>query len=287
MGQLIATDAKSTDPQLAELKKAIQADCLALPTSAPGGRGRRNALAMAYMLVVDQAYDTFETAMLQESRTGNFVATITSLGLATAGGVAGGKTAGVLSAANTGVIGEREAFSKEFLFSLTVPALQNQMRGSRAVVRTRIYDRMAEGLDVWSTCMALQDLNAYEHAGTIAGALVDINETTAIDAAASEEAAQAAVERFKFDSGGTAEALRAYFNPADDALQAARIAKAKGAAMTAANLAPPPGKTADEFLGRILSDPAYAAQQRALLLGILATETDPVARAPLIKALAN
>ncbi|WP_374944540.1 hypothetical protein [Sphingomonas sp.] len=289
MADMIASDTKAGKAgvsRLGALKGAIQADCLELPLTAPGGTGRRNALATAYMLVVDQAYDRFEAAMLQEARTGNFVATIASLGLATAGAVASGKTASILSAANTGVIGEREAFNKEFLFSMTVPALQNQMRASRADVRTRIYERMQQGLDIWPTCIALQDLGAYEQAGTIVGALVGINETTATNKVIAENKAQNAIQRYKFDTGPTTTALEAYFEAAaTNDLYLARVASAK-AVLASLFPNPPGGLNPDEFFAR-LADGGYPAQQRTLVLALIAAEDDPAARKILIEGLAK
>jgi hypothetical protein len=275
-----------SDKQLSTIRAAIKSDCLDLPGN--GGTGRRNDLVLAYMLAVDEAYNDFESGLVNDARTGNFVATIASLGLATAGGVAGGHTAKILSAANTGVIGEREAFNKEFLFNQTIPALQNQMRASRAAVRTKIYEQMARGPDTWPTCLALQDLAAYEQAGSLVGALVGITETTATSKVANEKDANAAAERLKFDSGNVATALRTYFSADDDnALMQARLARGRGVAMTAGGLSVPNDITADEYLGRILSGTKYAAQQRALALGIIATETDAAARAAIVAALSK
>jgi hypothetical protein len=64
-----------------DTKGSDSGDCLTITNAlALVGTSRRNSIAMAYMLAVDESYDQFESSMLEEARVGNFVASITSLG---------------------------------------------------------------------------------------------------------------------------------------------------------------------------------------------------------------
>lgn len=296
---------ETEDPRLGSIRQAMTQACLNLPSwngtlvRASAGDGSdegdendnpptvttamRNELALAYMLAANEVYDSFESGMVNDGRVLGFVATITSLGLATAGAAAGGHTAKVLSAANTGVIGERAAYTKEFLFDQTITALQNQMQARRTKVRARIYQSLAKPMDEWPVCMALQDLREYEQAGTLASALQNLNETAAAARAGEEKQ----IERVRFAADGLAAALRSYMAPegAADAVLTARSTLVLNQALAASKLTVPSGMSAAEYVSRLSSDQGLDAERRKLILGILKVERDEAARSALIDAL--
>lgn len=279
----------SGDGRLQSLARAIDDDCYAIPAAAKapapaaGAKVRRDQLAKLYMLRADDAYFQYERALLNDDRQVNFLATIASLGLATAGSVAGGHTARVLSAANAGVIGERAAFTREYLFDKTIASLENQMRANRSAVATRVYQGMARGVDEYTTCDALRDLLAYEQAGTLAEGLTGIADTTAVRAS-EEKVEENKAKQLVYATAPLAIALRDYFAPADDIVMATRVARGvKSLAMV--NLSPPTGMSAAQYFAEILSGDAFAVQQRALALAVLMTETDIAARTPIAAAL--
>lgn len=279
----------TADAGLGQLAEAISKDCYSIPPatevaiSKPGGKSRRNHLVKLYLVQADRGYNRYETALLNDNRQLNFLATIASLGLATAGSVASAHTATVLSAANAGVIGERIAFTKEFLFDKTIAALQSQMRANRSAVATRIYYGLSRPEDEYTTCDAVRDLLAYDQAGTLAEGLTGIADTTAAKAGV-EKAAEQAAKALTYATNPLAKALQAYFGPADDKVMAARVASGLKSLPTV-GLTPPTGMSANEYFGRILAGEEYAAQQRALALAILMIETDAAARTPIVDAL--
>ncbi|WP_375398754.1 hypothetical protein [uncultured Sphingomonas sp.] len=271
------------DSRLADLSSAIRSDCYTIPPTTMATKERRSQIAKIYMLRADESYYQYELALLNDNRQLNFLATIASLGLATAGSAAGGHTARVLSAANAGLIGERTAFTKEYLFDKTLTALQNQMRANRSAVATRIYAGLTRPVDEYTTCDALRDLLAYEQAGTLAEGLTGIADTTA-QKAGEEKKAEEAAKLLVYAVSPLAIALRDYFGPADDTLMASRVAGGLKI-MPMVGLKPPDGMSVNEYFGRMLAGDEYASQQRALALGVLMTETDVAARTPIAEAL--
>ena len=71
-----------------------------------------------------------------------------------------------------------KAYSDEVLFQKTVQVLATQMRARRDLVAADIVTRMRTlDIDAYPLAMALADLDAYYAAGTIAGALIEIQKT--------------------------------------------------------------------------------------------------------------
>jgi hypothetical protein len=92
-----------------------------------------------------------------------------------------------LGAASLAVQGGTKAFSDEILFQKTVQVLATQMRTRRATVATDIISRMRTlDLVVYPLSMALADLDEYYAAGTISGALIEIQKTVSAEAQAAE-----------------------------------------------------------------------------------------------------
>jgi hypothetical protein len=150
----------------------------------------RNNVVLGYMLQADRRYNQFESALLNENRTGNFSANALSLALTTAGTLAGESAAQTLSAIDTGLKGATQSYGKEFLFDQTIPALLNQMRASRAEARERIYAGIRTTPADWPLCLAMQELANYEQAGTLTGAITNLTSAAANDKMVSEENAE-------------------------------------------------------------------------------------------------
>lgn len=262
--------------RLTQVAKAIEDDCFSLPVSGPAQpRMKRNLLADAYMLVVDEAYGEYEKNLLNESRSNNLASTIFSLGLSTAGTIAGESAAQTLSAIDTGVKGAEQSYDKEFLFNQTIPALLNQMRASRAEISNRIYHRFDADYDDWSSCHALRDLTAYEQAGTLVGALINLTANTGEDKNQKEKEAEETVT-LKFDRGELASTLRMYFDPSSPAI-ASRIAALNASSLSRVGIAVPAGRLANTHIFLIISGSEGAAAQRKLAKLIVDTDPDTAA----------
>jgi predicted small secreted protein len=194
------------------LVASIDEYCFKLPEQeqpASVKSANRNDVVFAYMLLADRRYYVFESAILNETSSGNFSANALSLALSTAGALAGESAAQTLSALDTGVKGATQSFGKEFLFDQTVPALINQMRASRAAVRTRIYEGTKASHDDWPLCLALQELTEYEQAGTLTGAITTLTSTAVADKMAREGEAQRELTA-SFQSSALSEVISRY-----------------------------------------------------------------------------
>jgi hypothetical protein len=169
----------------------------------------RNEIITARMREIDSYYYAFEASLIRERQELGFVSSIVSLGLTGAIPLAASLgTKSALGAASTFVQGGTKAFSDEVLFQKTVQVLATQMRGQRAVVAADIIKRMrGQELDTYPLSMALGDLDEYYAAGTIAGALIEIQKTVGAEARIAEGAKANTVE-FAFLSNSSTEALR-------------------------------------------------------------------------------
>jgi hypothetical protein len=170
----------------------------------------RNEIIAARMREVDSYYYAFEASLIRERQELGFVSSIVSLGLTGAIPLAASLgTKSALGAASTFVQGGTKAFSDEVLFQKTVQVLATQMRAHRALVASDIIKRMRSlDIDAYPLSMALGDLDEYYAAGTIAGALIEIQKTVGA-ASSSAEDAKAATMDFTFLSNSSTLALQA------------------------------------------------------------------------------
>jgi len=164
-------------------------------------KANRNEIIAVRMREVDSHYFAFEGSLIRERQELGFVSSIVSLGLTGAIPLASSLgTKSALGAASTFIQGGTKAFSDEVLFQKTVQVLATQMRARRAVVAADIITRMRTlDLDAYPLSMALGDLDEYYAAGTIAGALIEIQKTVGAQSTAAEDA-KAAVVQVKFSS---------------------------------------------------------------------------------------
>lgn len=156
----------------------------------------RNEIIAARMREIDSYYFAFEASLIRERQELGFVSSIVSLGLTGAVPLASSLgTKNALGAAATFVQGGSKAFSDEVLFQKTVQVLATQMRARRAFVAADIITRMRTlDLDAYPLSMALGDLDEYYAAGTIAGALIEIQKTVGTESRAAEDAKSAVME---------------------------------------------------------------------------------------------
>jgi hypothetical protein len=169
----------------------------------------RNEIIAARMREIDSFYFAFEASLIRERQELGFVSSIVSLGLTGAIPLASSLgTKSALGAASTFVQGGTKAFSDEILFQKTVQVLATQMRAHRAFVASDIIKRMrGQDIDTYPLSMALGDLDQYYAAGTIAGALIEIQKTVGAESRVAEETKANTVE-FSFLSNASTEALR-------------------------------------------------------------------------------
>ena len=180
--------------------------------SAPAAQNRRvrNEIIAARMRAIDTYYYAFEASLIRERQEIGFISSIISIGLSGAVPlVSATQTKNILGAASSGVQGATKAFSDEVLFQKTVQVLATQMRARRDAVAADIFTRMKTlDIDAYPLSMGLSDIDAYYAAGTIAGALIEIQKTVSDKAKDGEDARTNAVE-VTFVSNAATQSLQA------------------------------------------------------------------------------
>ena len=143
----------------------------------------------------DSYYYAFEGSILRERQEVGFISSIISIGLAGAIPLVNPiATKDILGAASAGLQGATKAYSDEVLFQKTVQVLATQMRARRDLVAADIVTRMRTlDTDAYPLAMALADLDAYYAAGTIAGALIEIQKTVGANSQNAEATRASAV----------------------------------------------------------------------------------------------
>jgi hypothetical protein len=196
-------------------------------TSASPTTTSRNEIITMRMREIDSYYYAFEASLIRERQELGFVSTIVSLGLTGAIPLAASLgTKSALGAASTFVQGGTKAFSDEVLFQKTVQVLATQMQAQRAVVAADIIKRMRTlDLNDYPLSMALGDLDEYYAAGTIAGALIEIQKTVgAVSADAQASKAVLMLQGGSFDrTDSTMQLVKSYLAAGPASKHAARV----------------------------------------------------------------
>lgn len=244
-------------------------------------KGQRNDVITIRMYLIDQNYNDWERGFLNESRTGNFVTTLASLGLSGAGSVTGaGDTSRTLAALNTALTGGKAGFDKEIMLDRTLQILMSKMRANRAKVKELILRRLSTGYAEWPIGLAMADLEAYENAGTLNAALNAIAEDTATDKRDSEKGAEQAIRTTAYDDSAAGQALQDYLETDLTKIDVREANFSK--ALTAAGAVDIKKEGITQF--------AYGADPRKkdVLIKLIALETDdPDALKILARGLAN
>ena len=155
----------------------------------------RNEIIASRMRAIDSNYYEFEASLIRERQQLGFLSSIVSIGLSGAVPLVYAEgTKNILGAASSGLQGATKAFSDEVLFQKTVQVLATQMRARRDGVAADIVVKMRTlTLEEYPLPMALGDVDEYYAAGTIAGALIEIQKTVSEEAKGAEAKKIAAV----------------------------------------------------------------------------------------------
>jgi hypothetical protein len=175
----------------------------------------RNEIIAQRMRAIDSYYYAFEASLIRERQEVGFISSIISIGLSGAVPlVSPVTTKNILGAASSGLQGATKAYSDEVLFQKTVQVLATQMRAHRDAVASNIITRMKTlDIDQYPLAMALGDVDEYYAAGTIAGALIEIQKTVSAESESRAEQKAQAVIRGGFGFDDNARILTAYLLP--------------------------------------------------------------------------
>ena len=176
---------------------------------------QRNNVVALRVYLIKKKYNAWERKLRNETSEGNFGTTLALLGLSgLASVVKQGPTSRGLSTAGTIITGAKQGFDRDILFDRTVPILMTQMRASRAKVEEMILKRLNSSYEEWPIGLALADLEALDHAGTVNSALIAVAENVAIAKQVNEDRAEQAIKVVAYDASLTSIALQDYLDAA-------------------------------------------------------------------------
>ena len=174
-------------------------------------RAIRNKLIAERVRVTDLRFKAFAEDIVKDSVALDFGTNVLNIGVGTVGAFASETTSQILSAINAGLTGSKEAYDKVAFFDQTMMAMVAQMIATRQEVRVRLLTGMRKNIQDYSIVQAVQDLDDYQYAGSIPGAI----SATAKDAQEKEQKAQAAAATlsspFHKDSAG--DLIEAFWKP--------------------------------------------------------------------------
>jgi hypothetical protein len=275
-----------------EIRDAINTRCLNVARQTEGASELqivRNDLVTAYMLAADIEYGRYEAGLLDQVRNNNFAASLSILTLTAVATVSGDpELARGFSTAAGLVAGGQKAYTTDQLLNQTISVLQQQMRASRAAQRARILEKLGEPYQTWTFCLAFQDAQAYERAGTLNAALADISAAASDARRINEAAADAVSPVIPYGRDPVAAALRTFVFPTDRALWPQRLALITDLIQTS-DIYPQPNMTVLRRRSRILAGgtPELQAARRQLIQDLIADARVDSADKGLLQAALN
>jgi len=135
-------------------------------------RAYRDQIVYGRLHAYDIQYQVFLRALSRESGGTGMAGDLASLALNGLGATVGdAATKAALSAASAGVIGAQGAVSKDLFYQKTLPAVVAQMEAQRTQVRAIVEKGLSTADADYSLPQAIVDLDLYQIAGSLPGAL--------------------------------------------------------------------------------------------------------------------
>lgn len=148
----------------------------------------RNKIVNGRLRAIDIHFSAFQKELYKEGVTLNVGTDWALLGLSGAGAVVGGaSTKAILAAIAGGITGGKASFDKHVFFEKTMPVLLGQMVALRKQKLVTIRDGLQSPDSQYPLDQALVDVEAYYHAGTLPGAIIEIAEQAGTSAKQAEK----------------------------------------------------------------------------------------------------
>jgi len=142
----------------------------------------RDLIINQLLLLIDYNYYQIEANAQRNKSLTDFAGSVISTGFGTAGAIAGGGTAQIMSALIAALEATKTSVDKDLLRGQTITAIVAKMRELRATKLVAIRQAMAKNdLVAYPMSQALIDLLEYYNAGTFLGALQSITEQSAAE----------------------------------------------------------------------------------------------------------
>src|ERR1022692_5056570 len=143
----------------------------------------RNKMVYGVMAEIDYVYQNYEISLFMNEGSFRVATDVLQLGLGMASTITNGaRSKTVLSAVLTGVTGTSLSIDKNFFRQQTVQALISSMQAGRDRLKAIIIQRLNDPVTSYPFQAARSDLAAYFFAGTLPGALQQLNQTAAAKA---------------------------------------------------------------------------------------------------------
>ena len=167
-----AFDQKNTAAELAPyLSPTIVAD-YSNNLKCPNKVECRNNILDARMRAVDMTFGNYERALYREGIGIGIGTDWVTLALNAVGSVT--KASKPLAAAAGAITGARSSYEKQALYNLTLPVMMAQMSAKRKDMLARIRQGETQSVAAYSLFQGLNDVDSYEAAGTMPGAVADM-----------------------------------------------------------------------------------------------------------------
>lgn len=213
----------------------------------------RNEIINGRIAAIDLRFNLFQKELREEGLNLNVGTDAIILGLGAAGALVSGGTSQVLSATSAAVAGLHGSIDKNAFYEQAMPALFAQMIAQRKKVLVRIRAGLARSTPDYPLQQGFADLEDYQYAGSIPGAIATIIDD------AGEKSAQASKsldKTFHFASDPVSQSLDAILGPPPYAKE--KVAKVKACWGEA-------GVPSDTLFVDFRRDPEFADERVAVM----------------------
>ena len=190
-------------------------------------RRYRDEVVWARLRGIDIHFNRFVRDIASENKKLNITTDSAIAVLGAAGSVSTvSSTQAILAAISATVAGVKSSIDKNAYYDSTVTALVAQMLANRQGVLVDIHAGMQRGIDTYPLTRALIDVERYFQAGTVAGAVTEINKQAGtIKSEADRELSIMLRSSFQRDSAG--DLLRRFWKPDGKTIDSANEARLK------------------------------------------------------------
>jgi hypothetical protein len=187
----------------------------------------RDEVITARIRAIDLNYNEFVKNISEEAKKLNIGSDSAVLILGAAGAVSTiTSTQAILAATSATVTGVKSSIGKNAFFDSTLLALVSQMQANRKQVLVNLYIGLELGVKNYSLMRALIDIEDYFQAGTIIGAVSEINKASGVKKSEAEaELSNIIKGTYQKDKAG--DAIRLFWKPDGKTIDASNLGRLK------------------------------------------------------------
>ena len=142
------------------------------PNNSSNQREIRNQFIERRLAVLDVQFQDFVRDLARDNANADLLVALAGVGTGGAGALVSKTASQILSAVSGGLAGGKAAYDKAVLYDNAITALIAQMAAGRQKVAARIFTRWQYNVEDYPLWLARQDIDAYELAGSLPGAII-------------------------------------------------------------------------------------------------------------------